>query len=220
MTVQAETDASSEWRTGWRLALAGSVGFFVSVIYIYTLGVVTPVVEREFGWSRTEITSGLSIVSLLSVILSPVVGLYIDRLGPRPISLVGVAIHCSALAALGFTGPSIWTWLTTWTVLAFGVLLTSSTVWTAVVAGHFERHRGLAIAVVLCGASLSGAIVPTMANLLIEAYSWRTAYFTLGGCGAAVTLPLLYICVRDQPRRIPRSKGIKYAAALLPGLGL
>jgi hypothetical protein len=39
--------------------------------------------ENEFGWSRAQISSGLTISSLVSVSSAPVMGLVIDRVGAR-----------------------------------------------------------------------------------------------------------------------------------------
>ena len=39
--------------------------------------------EKEFGWSRSQLTSVYSVYLLVGGCVAPVVGLLFDRLGPR-----------------------------------------------------------------------------------------------------------------------------------------
>src|SRR5207237_2638188 len=47
--------------------------------------------EREFGWSRSELTSVYSIYLLVNGFTAPLVGLLFDRFGPRWVYGAGVA---------------------------------------------------------------------------------------------------------------------------------
>lgn len=209
MTTDSAIGRTDEWRLGWTLTVASAVGLFVGVTHLYTMGVFIGPLEREFGWSRTEITSGLTIVSLVAVLGSPFIGLLIDQIGPRRVGLTGVMAYCAAFALLSLAGPSVWSWWAIWTLLAIASLGTKSTIWTAGVATSFDRSRGMAIAVVLCGASAGSAVLPTAAHALVDEFGWRAAYAVLGGAMAVVTSPLLYIFFRT---RRPVAKRLTTAA--------
>jgi MFS family permease len=47
--------------------------------------------EREFGWSRSELTGVYSVYLLVNGFTAPLVGLAFDRLGPRWVFGAGVA---------------------------------------------------------------------------------------------------------------------------------
>ena len=47
--------------------------------------------EREFGWTRSELTGVYSIYLLVNGLSAPLVGLLFDRLGPRWVYGAGMA---------------------------------------------------------------------------------------------------------------------------------
>ena len=47
--------AASEWRAHWTVALAAAAGVSLSAVSVSSLGVMMEPLEREIGWSRTEI---------------------------------------------------------------------------------------------------------------------------------------------------------------------
>ncbi len=78
-----------EWVAGWPVVIASLFGFALPTIYVYSLGSFIAPLEAEFGWTRTQISSGLSVVTLMGAILSPVVGMFIDRVAPHKAALPG-----------------------------------------------------------------------------------------------------------------------------------
>ena len=64
--------ASAEWRRHWTLVLAAIVGVSFVTFPTYTAAFFFEPLSREFGWSRTTISSGISIGSVVLVVLVPV----------------------------------------------------------------------------------------------------------------------------------------------------
>jgi len=52
--------------------------------------------EREYGWTRSQLTSVYSIYLLMHGVTSPLVGLLFDRVGPRWVYSTGLACMCAA----------------------------------------------------------------------------------------------------------------------------
>lgn len=217
-----ESSARSEWRDGWPLPLASGVGLAVSVAHIYTAGLFIVPLEREFGWSRTAITSGLSIVSVFSVCLAPFMGMLIDRWGSRRIGLPGILLYCAAIAGLSFANASLWSWWALWVLIAFGSICTKSTVWTTAVASRFDKARGMALAITLCGAGVGSATLPILAAFLLAEFGWRGAYVTMGGLLAAISAPVLLLFFYDAADKAGKAAGTVRSAdrSHLPGLGI
>lgn len=173
----------------------------LSLSHTYTLGVFMPSIEQEMGWSRSQLSAGLTFVAISAVILSPFIGLCIDRFGPRRIALSGIVLYCTAFGAVSLVGPSIYYWWMLWVLVGLAMLLVSPPVLTAAIVTHFWHGRGLAIAVTLCGGGIASASLPIIADTLMSAFGWRGGYLgiALGGGLLAFTLLWLYFYSASDP---------------------
>ena len=182
--------ARQEWRRHWPLVLAASVAFSFTSVMTASTGLVIGPWEKEFGWSRTLLSSGMSITSVTTFFLSPFFGVLIDRIGTRRMALPGLVLLAATIASLSLLNGSVVMWFAIWTVYAIAALATKSTVWTAGVASAFDAGRGLALGLTLSGSALAQAITPPLTNVLIDAYGWRTAfvYLAVGWGGLAIVL--------------------------------
>lgn len=205
---------------GASVVLAACVGLGLGTLYVYSLGILIDPIQSEYGWSRAAISSGLTIVSVTTVILSPFVGRMIDRLGARRIALSGVAIYSVAMAALPLAGPSIWSWWLGWLFVAAGSILIKPTVWSAAVVSRYERNRGIALALALCGSGIASMVGPPLLNALTAEHGWRSAYFAIGGFGAIIVFPMIWLLFFDA-RDLQRVKNARAVdTGLRPGLGV
>jgi MFS family permease len=186
--------ARSEWRRHWPLVLAASIAFSFTSVMTASTGLFIEPWTKEFGWSRTLLSSGMSITSITTFLFSPLFGVLIDRHGTRRMALPGLVLLALTIASLSLLDGSVWMWFAIWTVYAAAALCTKSTVWTAGVASAFDAGRGLAIGLTLSGSALAQAITPPLANFLIEAYGWRMAFVWLGlGWGGIAILLCVFL---------------------------
>lgn len=172
--------AAEEWRKGWRLVLASSLGFSFFSVMMSATGLFMEPLSQAFGWSRTLLSSGPSIASASQALLGPFFGLLVDRWGTRRLALPGVALTMAAIACFGLLNGSAAMWTGLW--LCFGVVSVSikSTGWTTAVVGNFASSRGLALALTLGGTAVSQTLVPPIGNWLITELGWRAAFVWLG----------------------------------------
>lgn len=196
----------SEWKTGWPLVLASALGVALGSVQIYSTGVFIEPLEAEFGWSRSGITGGMLIASVMGVLFSPLFGYLVDRWGARSLALPGVVVTCLGFSLLALAGPAIWTWWAFWFVIALGALMTKPTVWSTAISSHFKKGRGFALAVMLCGTGLGSAAIPPLSYLLIEAVGWRLAYVGLAAMFFIVVAPVLWFFFHDR-RKKPLAPG-------------
>lgn len=195
---QGESAAIREWKQGWPLLLAAASGISLTAVHIYSTGLFMAPLEEEFGWSRTELTGGLTLVSIVGVLLSPLAGVVVDRWNARRVALPGVVVYAGGVMALSFATPSIESWWFLWLFVALGSLMLKPTVWSAAVASAFTTTRGLALAVMLCGTGVGSSIVPLVTEALMEEFGWRGAYRALGAGFLAVVFPLLWLFFFDH----------------------
>jgi MFS family permease len=186
-----------EWRNHWTVVLAAFFGVSLGSLHVYSTGLFIQPLEQELEWSRSKITSGLTLVSLMGVLFSPFVGILIDRWGPRRLAVPGAALFCLAFAGLSLARGPIWTWWGLWLLIATLALALKPTIWSAAISSHFSKSRGLALAIAFCGTGFGSTIIPLLADHLINELGWRGAYMALGGIFFVGTVPLLFIFFHD-----------------------
>jgi MFS family permease len=201
--TQAPQTARAEWRLNGMLVLAAMTGVSLTTLHSGSTGVMMGPLEQEFGWSRTEIYFGNSLVSYVPVLLGTVMGIGIDKFGPRRIAIAATVLVCIAYALLSQIGGELWQWWSIWMLVGLA-LATMPTVWLTAVTARFNVSRGLAVAVALSGTGLSNFLVPTITHLLVEAYGWRGGYIGLAVIWGAVVLPLALLFFRGprEPKEV------------------
>ena len=217
----APTSAAAEWRAHWPVVIAACVGFSFLSFMTPAFGVFMEPLSAEFGWNRTQLSAGLALCAVLSLLVSPLFGALIDRCGSRRIALPGIVITALAVTAFSQANGSFAQWMALWTVWGLACMLIQATLWSAAVASLFEAGRGLALGVTLSGTALAQVIVPPLAEALIGAHGWRMAYVLLGGGWGAIAfvLSLLFLFdARDQRRLDKRQQTQAPSADSLPGL--
>ncbi len=83
---------------GWWIAIATFFILFVGLCSgFYTVSVFLKPFQDTFGWTSTQISLGFTIAALLVGLLSPVVGIAVDKLGVKKVQLVGALITGTGL---------------------------------------------------------------------------------------------------------------------------
>jgi len=212
--------AREEWKKHWTLPLAAGLGNVGSIIHIYALGAFMAPLSAEFGWSRAEISSGITVSNSGTAILGLVVGWLVDRLGPRKVGIVGITAMALAFGLLGTATGSYFNWLFHWFLIALAATATQTTIWTSAVTTRFDRSRGLAIALTIAVNGAAATLLPILSTLAIGGLGWRHAFFAVAGGWIAITLPMVLLFFRgaaeehvatNREKRLP-------ASAHLPGM--
>lgn len=202
MSKVKQVIAWDEWRAHGSIMPACVFGMTLIATHAYSLGVMMGPLEREFGWARSQISAGPLVTSFATLLMAPIAGRLLDTYGPRRVALLGVPVFSLCLGMLSLAGPSIYSWLALYAVLAVSLMMVFPTVWTAAVAMRFEKNRGLAMALALSGTGITSAIVPAITAYLVEAYGWRGAYIGLGSLSLVVVFPLVVLLFdRDDTHR-------------------
>ncbi|WP_414900194.1 MFS transporter [Sphingomonas flavalba] len=196
----------SEWKAGWPLVVVGMLGVSLSSLATYTLGLFMSPLEQEFGWSRAQASSALTLVAISPVLLAPVVGAMIDRWGTRRLALPGVLLVSLSFAAMSLNTGALYLWWSLWLWLGLANLLIKTTIWTTAIAGMFDKARGMAIALTLCGTGIASSGGPIIARWLIDDYGWRTAFLGMGLGWGVVVVPAVFFLFFDARARSLRQQ--------------
>jgi len=182
---------------GWWVVLASFIsGLYVAGAIFYSFTAFIDPLVAEFGWSYTQISLASSLRGLEMGIFAPIVGILLDRYGPRRIMMVGMSIIGLSLVWLSFI-QSLVTFYGCFLLLAFGAGGCTSVVVMSAVANWFRKKVGLAMGIAVCGFGASGLLVPVVVKL-IEVFGWRNAFLYLGIGAWMIAIPLSMI-IRNRP---------------------
>ena len=173
------------------LAISSGLYFSFPIFFVALL--------EEFGWSRGATAAAFSISAIMQGVLSPVVGMLVDRLGPRRVMLGGAGV-LGAACALSSRIDSLWSlYLIVGVLAAAGVGAVSWVPTGVLIARWFTERRGSVMGVAFSGMGAGVLAVGPLAQWLIAGYGWRAAYLVLGLGTLAVLLPVVWLGVRDRP---------------------
>jgi len=218
-TVLRVDEESSIGYTGWHVAAAAFVGVMVSFAPIvpYTFSLFLNPLHAAFGWQREAIAGTFALAAITVAVVSPGIGVLLDRFPPRRIILPSIVVFALALASLSRLGPSIQRFYLTYFILGLVANGTAQFAYTRTILTWFTRRRGLAVALILTGSGVGSILIPPLTQWVIDHHGWRNAYLMLGGI-ALLGMPLTALLVRNRPVA-PREdeslmSGMTVAAAL------
>ncbi len=183
----------------WIVAASFLISVYVGCCGFFGFTAMIDPIVREFGWSYTEVSFASSLRGLEMGILAPIVGVLVDRFGPRKLILIGVVTIGAGFMLLSLT-QSLWMFYASFILLAFGAGGCTSVVTLAVVARWFRRNLGKAMGITVSGFGASGLLVPVIV-WLIDSYGWRTAMIMQGVGMWALGIPLAML-IRNRPEEM------------------
>lgn len=164
-------------------------------------GILIVPLEREFGWSRADISFAVSINLLLYGLIGPFAAGLMNRYGLRRIMLLAfglVAAGVSLTTLMRTTAQLVWLW---------GVLVGCGTGMTAIVLGAtvvhrwFHTQRGVIMGVLTASTATGQLLFLPLLARLIEHGGWRHAVLVVAGV-LLVVLPLIFLFMRDDPAQL------------------
>lgn len=203
---------------GWRVALAACFGVMAGFgsLFVYTFSVFVKPLSAEFGWSREAISRGFAIAAITLAAVSPLMGRWIDKFGPRRMILVCITVFSCGIASLSLLRSGVWQFYLTCFVLGVVGNGAAHLAYSRSISTWFDRRLGTALALVMVGAGLGATILPPLAQALVTARGWRTTYASLGGLALLLGLPLSWRYIRD--RKVQPSSDASRTAATQSGL--
>ena len=185
---------------GWRVVFAACLGVMAGFgsLFVYTFSVFVKPLAVEFGWTREAISSGFAIAAVTLGLISPLLGRWIDRFGPRRIILPCMTIYVIAIASLSLLRFGVWQFYLTCFVLGLVGNGAAHLAYSRSISTWFQQRLGMALAFVMVGAGLGAMILPVVAQSVISRSGWRAAYASLGGLALLLGLPLSWRYIRER----------------------
>jgi MFS family permease len=173
---------------GWIVVGAGMLITCVSMGSMFTLAVFLQPMSEDTGWSRTGISTAMTIDFVAMGLSAFFWGALSDRHGARIVVLMG-----GLLLGLGLVLASRATSLLEFQLL-FGLIVGVAVgafyaPLMAVASGWFEHNRSLAVALVSAGMGMGPLTMAPFARWLITNYEWRPAMLVVGLTAALLVVP-------------------------------
>jgi MFS family permease len=136
--------------------------------------------EREYGWTRYQLTSVYSVFLLVSGFAAPLIGVLFDRVGPRLVYGLGIACIGSAYVAASSLDRLWQFYLLIGASVGIGVAMTGMVPASAMLSRWFHTRLSRAIGIAFSATGAGIIVFIPITQALVEHYGWRGAYFRLG----------------------------------------
>ena len=181
----------------WVIVAAGALMTCVGIGAMFSLAIYLQPMSEDTGWSRTGISSAMTLDFLVMGAAGFAWGAISDRIGPRLVVFAG-----AVLLGLGLILASRATSLTQFQ-LTYGLMvgLAAGAFFAPMIAaatGWFVENRSLAVSLVSAGMGVAPMTISPFARWLISTYDWRTAMMTIGIVAWALLIPASLL-VRRAP---------------------
>ncbi|PVX31584.1 MFS transporter [Sphingomonas pokkalii] len=176
-------------------------------------------IHADLGWSFALISAGVTVLGVIGALMAPLFGAAADHIGVRRVALWSLAAFGIGFGAFYFLPANPAGYIACWAALGLIAIGSSPVTWSRAISMWFDRRRGLALAIMLMGTSLSALIVPQIAQRAIEAGGWRAGFPALAVLPLLVALPVALLWFRE-PRPEERPPGVTDASGALWGLTL
>ena len=189
------------------LALFSIVG-----LALYGLPLYYDFMVREFGWSRTQVTSGNALSKLvIGPLFGFIAGWIIDRFGPRRMMLAGILM--AGVALMGLSAMSaLWMFYAFYLFNALGYVCGGPLPNQVLLSQWFREGRGKAMGFAYLGIGIGGALVPWLSYWLAGEWGWRGALRALGVLIIVLAAPMAFFTKEAPADR----KGRKPDGSLAP----
>jgi MFS family permease len=216
-TTPGPAKQSSRWWIAFGSAAALVVGN--GPISLLSFGVFMRPIEQQMGWDRAHLSAALALTAILSALCVPFVGVLMDRFGVKRILLPAICVFAINVAAIGLA-PSFPIFMALTALAGITGAAQGPIGYQKSIASHFDRNRGLVTGIALSGVGIGTALVPQYAQLLIDDFGWRAAYFGMGLAVVAIALPAVIFCVREPTSLRGAATPAAGPAVVLPGVSL
>lgn len=153
--------------------------------------------EREFGWTRSELTSVYSIYLLVNGCTAPLVGLVFDRLGPRWVYGAGMT-SLGAAFFLASELTALWQfYLFIGVLVGIGVSMNGMVPASALLGRWYRDRLSSAIGIAYSAFGAGTVLFVPLVQYLVGEFGWRASYRVMGW----VLLALAPVVVLGLPWR-------------------
>ena len=186
---------------GWVVVAVAFVTMAIGVNTRTAFSLLFPPILEEFGWSQAETVAAFSLGFLVSGAVSAVLGMAMDRFGPRWVVPFGATLVAAGMALATLATRPWHLYLTLGVLVVGGSVIFSYIGHSMFLPLWFVRRRGLAIGIAFSGVGVGSILLFPWLQYIIDVAGWRQASWALAALLMLVVFPLNLILQRHRPER-------------------
>jgi len=198
-----------DWlNTNYRWVIVAAGGFLgcIAIGAMFSLPVFLLPISKDTGWSVTGVSTAMTIGFIAMAVGSLVWGSLSDRLGPRPVVLIG-SVALTAGLVLASRTTSLLDFQFSFGLIVGGAAAAIFAPMMACVTGWFDTRRSLAVSLVSAGMGMAPVTMSPLAAWLISGHDWRTSMLIIAGIVAATMIPVSFLIRRPPALEAQRAAG-------------
>jgi MFS family permease len=203
---------------GWIIIAVTFVTMAIGVNARTAFSLFFPPIIDEFGWERGITAGAFSFGFVVSAVVSPLIGRLMDRLGPRSVMELGVALMAGGLLLAPLTTQPWHLYLTIGVLVGAGSICLGYSGQSLFLPNWFIRRRGLAIGLAFAGVGIGSVTLLPWVQWMIDHSGWRAACTAIGLLVLVVLAPI-NLLLRKQPEDLglrPDGDAAASAASVKP----
>jgi sugar phosphate permease len=162
----------------WIVGAGGIVQWYTSAVFWRGFQAFVPSILSTFGWSHGATATAISLQRSESGMISPFVGVLLDKYGPRKAMAFGVFVTGGGFMYMSQM-QSLWQFYVAIALLTLGMSFGTFIVFVVTVANWFVRKRARALATLMSFSAIGGLTLPLLVAS-IEEFGWRDMLMATG----------------------------------------
>jgi len=172
--------------------------FFCWGMVLNTFPVFVAPITEDMGWARGDLAIAQLTGMITSILLFPIAGKLIDRVGARQIMTVGALVLGLSLLG-GSQATRLWHIYVMNGFIGCGLTCTTLVPCSFVISNWYVSRRGTAMAMAFVGTAAGGMVMSPVAEWIIRNYSWRTAFILAGIEILFLVIPITLFVIKTRP---------------------
>ncbi len=187
---------------GWIVVICVMLVMALSSGTRMSFGVAMVPLSQQFGWTRTTLSTIALLSSIVTGLLQIIMGVLVDRFGPR--RLLGLGVAMLGLGAWLLTmATTVWQFgLAYGLLIGVGLAATQQVVAATLVANWFVQRRGFAQSWLSSAPALGWMLVVPANMFIVRTYDWTMMYRLMGSILLIGVVPFVWALIRNHPEDI------------------
>jgi MFS family permease len=186
-----------------------------------SFGVLLIPMALEFGWPRAQLSGAITLYSIITAIMYPILGRIVDIAGARRLIVWGTLAFGCSVAALALGEPDMLWFYLLYAVVGVTGALPSTMLFNRVISAWFDKKRGTMLGLSAgLGNGIGTTIMPVITAVLLSMFGWRGAFVGLGLLVLIVALPTQFFLLKETKPDPLAIEEAGVSPALLEGMSL
>lgn len=165
----------------------------------FAMGLMLHPMSLDLGWSRTTLSSTVTLYLVLSASALPFAGQLVDKFGARRVIAAGVVISGASIALMGLIRTPAQALLLYGVVFAIGSAAMSITPIGVILTRWYPRQVGMANSIAISGMGVGQLLIISVLTSQLVLMGWRGSFMVLGVATILLLLPTVLIAGHSPP---------------------